>query len=208
MSSLFCDYSNVIRFCQVFMTFSSFFGRKMLQNTQTSMLHCLRPGFPVADTSRGATRPCRQHLPNLLWILVSKTIKPKIKICHFISFIISFHLTSVLFIAFYSLIHSFLPSFLPSFLHSFIHSFIHTCHGCACQASLSSGVRSSVNAVPQRHFGPPDVLMFFYFVLFCVSKKRYSDLEFRYSQICRYSIRQFVSYKSQSNNSAVLQIVK
>ena len=161
------------------------------------MIHCLRPGFPVADQAEAPPGLAASIFPNLLWILVSKTIKTQDLSFHFFFYFISSHFSSFHCVLF---IDSFLPSFLPSF--------IHTCHGCACQASLSSGVRSSVNAVPQRHFGPPDVLMFFYFVLFCVSKKRYSDLEFRYSQICRYSIRQFVSYKSQSNNSAVLQIVK
>ena len=64
-----------------------------------------------------------------------------------------------------SFVRSFIPSFIhpfiPSFIHAFIHSFNHTFHGCACQDSLSAGLRSSVKAFPQRHFGPPDVFMFF-----------------------------------------------
>ena len=141
--------------------FPHFFGRKSCK-TQDVHDRLPQPRFPCGRPSRGATRSCRQHLPKSCLDTPVKTTKTQDLSFHFF-FSISFHLTSVLFIAFYSLIHSFLPSFLPSFFH--------TCHGCACQASLSAGVRSSVNAVPQRHFGPPDVLMFFYFIFLCFKKK-------------------------------------
>ena len=91
---------------------------------KTSMIHCLSPGFPVADQAEAPPDLAASIFPNLLWILLSKTIK--IKICHFISFLfhfISLQFCSLRFIHWF--IHSFLPSFIPSFLRSFIHSFIH-----------------------------------------------------------------------------------
>ena len=160
LSSLFCDNSNAIRFCQVFMTFSSFFGRKSCK-TQDVHDQLPQPRFPCGRPSRGATRSCRQHLPkSCLDTPVKNNKNPRFVISFLLFYFISSHFSSF---------HCVL--FIDSFLPSFIHSFIHTFHGCACQASLSAGVRSSVNAVPQRHFGPPDVLMIFYFIFLCFKKK-------------------------------------
>ena len=98
---------------------------------KTSMIHCLSPGFPVADQAEAPPDLAASIFPNLLWILLSKTIK--IKICHFISFLfhfISLQFCSLRFIHWF--IHSFLPSFIPSFLHSFVHSFIHSFMSWVC----------------------------------------------------------------------------
>ena len=124
LSSLFCDYSNVIRFCQVFMTFSSFFGRKCCK-TQDVHDPLPAPRFPCGRPSRGATRSCRQHLPkSSLDTPVKNNQNPRFVI----SFLFLFHFISLQFFSLrfiHWFIHSFLPSFIQSFIHSFIHSIIH-----------------------------------------------------------------------------------
>ena len=93
LSSLFCDYSNVIRFCQVFMTFSSFFGRKCCK-TQDVHDPLPAPRFPCGRPSRGATRSCRQHLPkSSLDTPVKNNQNPRFVI----SFLFLFHFISLQF---------------------------------------------------------------------------------------------------------------
>ena len=152
------------------MTFSSFFGRKCCK-TQDVHDPLPEPRFPCGRPSRGATRSCRQHRPkSSLHTPVKNNKNTRFVISfHFVFYFISFHLISfhcVLFIEsfIHPVIHSFhsIPfhfisfHFIPFHFISFhfIHSFNHAFHGCAFQASLSAGLRSSVKAFPQRHFGP------------------------------------------------------
>ena len=143
------------------------------------MPHCLTPDISVAGHAKAPPGLATIIHVRLIRILLSKTTKTRDWSFHFISFFyfISFHLISfhcVLFIE--SFIHPVIHSFIHSIPFHFIsfhfisfhfisshfipfhfipfHSFNHAFHGCAFQASLSAGLRSSVKAFPQRHFGP------------------------------------------------------
>ena len=128
--SLFCDCLKVIRFRQVFMTFSLFFGRKCCKTQETheeideNDAPLPHPRYLCGRSCKGAT-----------------TTKTRDLSFHFTSFYL-FHFISSHFIAFDSLIHWFIHSFIHSFVRSFVHSFIHS----FIQSFIHSFIHSSIHS--------------------------------------------------------------
>ena len=126
LCSLFCDCLKVIRFRQVFMTFSSFVGRKCCKTQETheeiveNDAPLPHPRFLCGRSCKSTTRSCHHHPSTSYPDTPVKNNKNT-------RFVISFHFISFHFISFHCVLFndSFMHSFNHSFIHSFVRSFIH-----------------------------------------------------------------------------------